>query len=237
MSWTAQVLTIFPDMFPGPLGMSLAGKALKDGKWMLETLDIRNFASDKHRSVDDSPSGGGPGMVMRVDILAQAIDEARRSANKNWPLIYLSPRGKKFDQAQARSFAEAGGVTLLCGRFEGVDERLLEARNVIEMSVGDFILSGGEPAALAVIDAVVRLLPDVMGDSETLTEESFEEGLLEYPQYTRPNDWEGLKIPEVLTSGNHKKIATWRRDEAEKLTRHRRPDMWKIYSGRDGSKG
>jgi tRNA (guanine37-N1)-methyltransferase len=237
MSWTAQVLTIFPDMFPGPLGMSLAGKALKDGKWVLETLDIRNFASDKHRSVDDSPSGGGPGMVMKANTLAKAIDEARGSADENWPLIYLSPRGKRFDQAEARSLAKAGGITLLCGRFEGVDERVLEARSVIEMSVGDFVLSGGEPAAMVVIDAVVRLLPDVMGDPETLDEESFEEGLLEYPQYTRPAVWEGLKIPEVLTSGNHKEIAAWRRDEAEKITRHRRPDMWKKYIGRDGSEG
>ena len=237
MSWTAQVLTTFPGMFPGPLGMSLAGKALKDGKWMLETLDIRKFASDKHRSVDDGPSGGGPGMVMRADILSKAIDEARGSADENWPLIYLSPRGKVFDQAMAKSFLTEGGVTLLCGRFEGVDERVLEARNVVEVSVGDFILSGGEPAALVVIDAVVRLLPGVMGDPETLKEESFEEGLLEYPQYTRPAKWEGRRIPEVLTSGNHKKIAAWRRNEAEKLTRQRRPDMWKKYSGRDGSEG
>jgi tRNA (guanine37-N1)-methyltransferase len=174
---------------------------------------------------------------MRADILARAIDEARGSADNDWPLIYLSPRGKKFDQVEARSLMKAGGVTLLCGRFEGVDERVLKARGVQEMSVGDYVLSGGEPAALVVIDAVVRLLPDVMGDPDTLAEESFEEGLLEYPQYTRPNSWEGLEIPEVLTSGNHKKIAAWRRMEAEKLTRHRRPDMWKIYSGNDGSEG
>ncbi|GHF19801.1 tRNA (guanine-N(1)-)-methyltransferase [Kordiimonas sediminis] len=233
--FTAQVLTIFPDMFPGTLGQSLAGKGLKDGVWSLKTLDIRDFSSDKHRSVDDTPAGGGPGMVMRADILGKAIDAARETAAPEWPLVYLSPRGRRFTQAEAQRWQKAGGVTMLCGRFEGVDERVLEARQVEEISLGDFILSGGEPAALVMLDSVVRLLPGIMGKQETLDEESFESGLLEYPHYTRPQVWEGHEIPEVLTSGHHGKIAEWRRLKAEEITRLRRPDLWSTYE-RDKNK-
>ncbi|UTW55052.1 tRNA (guanosine(37)-N1)-methyltransferase TrmD [Kordiimonas sp. SCSIO 12610] len=227
--FTAQVLTLFPDMFPGYLGQSLAGKGLKDGKWALKTLDIRDFSSDKHRSVDDTPSGGGPGMVMRADILGKAVDAARSEAADEWPLMYLSPRGRRFDQAETKRWQNAGGVTLLCGRFEGIDERVLEARNIEEISLGDFVLSGGEPAALAMLDATVRLLPGVMGTTTTLDEESFESGLLEYPQYTRPQVWEGREIPEVLTSGHHGRVAEWRLEKSEELTRIRRPDLWSTY--------
>ncbi|UTW59601.1 tRNA (guanosine(37)-N1)-methyltransferase TrmD [Kordiimonas sp. SCSIO 12603] len=227
--FTAQLLTLFPEMFPGTLGQSLAGKGLRDGKWALKTLDIRDFSSDKHRSVDDTPAGGGPGMVMRADILGKAIDAARAEAKPEWPLVYMSPRGKRFDQSEAQRWQDAGGVTILCGRFEGVDERVLEARGVEEISVGDFVLSGGEPAAIVMLDSVVRLIPGVMGKMSTLDEESFTSGLLEYPQYTRPQVWEGKEIPEVLTSGHHKKVAEWRREKAEELTRIRRPDLWSTY--------
>jgi len=227
--FSAQVLTLFPEMFPGSLGLSLAGTGLKNDLWRLKTLDIRDFSGNKHRSVDDTPAGGGPGMVMRADVLAAAIDAATAQADEGWPLVYLSPRGDRFDQAMAGKWRDAGGVTLICGRFEGVDERVLEARNVEEVSLGDFVLSGGEPAAIAMLDAVVRLLPGVMGTAETLTEESFERGLLEYPQYTRPAVWEEREIPEVLLSGHHKKIAEWRRRQAEKMTRLRRPDLWSAY--------
>jgi tRNA (guanine37-N1)-methyltransferase len=227
--FTAQLLTLFPEMFPGTLGHSLAGKGLKEGKWALKTLDIRDFSSNKHRSVDDTPAGGGPGMVMRADILGKAIDAAQADADPKWPLVYMSPRGRCFEQADAHKWQQAGGVTILCGRFEGVDERVLEARDVEEISIGDMVLSGGEPAAIVMLDAVVRLLPGVMGASETLDEESFESGLLEYPHYTRPQVWEEREIPEVLTSGHHKKIAEWRRARAEELTRIRRPDLWSTY--------
>ena len=227
--FTAQLLTLFPEMFPGTLGHSLAGKGLEAGKWALKTLDIRDFSSDKHRSVDDTPAGGGPGMVMRADILGKAIDAAKADADPKWPLVYMSPRGRRFEQADAKRWHKAGGVTILCGRFEGVDERVLEARGVEEISVGDFVLSGGEPAALVMLDAVVRLLPGIMGAAETLTEESFETGLLEYPHYTRPAVWEEREIPEVLTSGHHKKIAEWRRARAEEITQTRRPDLWSTY--------
>jgi tRNA (guanine37-N1)-methyltransferase len=228
-AFTAQVLTIFPEMFPSYLGQSLAGKALNSGKWALKTLDIRDFSSDKHRSVDDTPSGGGPGMVMRADILGKAVDTARAEADDEWPLLYLSPRGRRFDQKEAKRWHDAGGVTLLCGRFEGVDERVLEARGIEEISLGDFVLSGGEPAALAMLDATVRLIPGVMGADATLDEESFESGLLEYPQYTRPQVWEGREIPEVLTSGHHGRVAEWRQEKREELTRIRRPDLWSTY--------
>jgi len=227
--FTAQLLTLFPEMFPGTLGQSLAGKGLAEGKWALKTLDIRDFSSDKHRSVDDTPAGGGPGMVMRADILGKAIDAAQADADPKWPLVYMSPRGRRFEQADAKRWRKAGGVTILCGRFEGVDERVLEARDVEEISVGDFVLSGGEPAALVMLDAVVRLLPGIMGAAETLDEESFETGLLEYPHYTRPAVWEGREIPEVLTSGHHQKIAQWRRARAEEITQTRRPDLWSTY--------
>ena len=226
MTWRATVLTIFPEMFPGPLGLSLAGKALAEGKWDLATVDIRDFAGDKHRSVDDTPAGGGAGMVMRADIAAAAIDAARAAMPQGAPAIYLSPRGYPFMQEQARELAEGPGVILLCGRFEGIDERVLQARNVEEISIGDYVLSGGELAAQVVIDAVVRLLPGVTGNESSLAEESFAAGLLEYPHYTRPREWEGRAIPDILLSGDHKRIAEWRREQAEKVTKQRRPDLW-----------
>jgi tRNA (guanine37-N1)-methyltransferase len=222
MSWRATVLTIFPEMLPGPLAYSLAGKALKAGLWQLEIVDIRDFARDKHRSVDDAPFGGGPGMVMRPDVLDAAIGGAARLG----PLLLLSPRGRRLDQKWVRDLATGPGVTLICGRFEGVDERVLEVRAIEEVSLGDFVLSGGEPAAIALIDGCVRLLPGVVGCAETLAEESFAEGLLEYPQYTRPQVWNGRAVPEVLVSGDHQRIRAWRRAEAERLTRERRPDLW-----------
>jgi tRNA (guanine37-N1)-methyltransferase len=230
--WRATVLTIFPEMFPGPLGLSLAGKALADGKWALEIVDIRDFAIDKHRSVDDTPAGGGAGMVMRADIAAAAIDAARADAKPGMPVIYLSPRGYPFMQEQARELAEGPGAILLCGRFEGIDERVLQARNVEEISIGDYVLSGGELAAQVVIDAVVRLLPGVAGNEGSLAEESFAQGLLEYPHYTRPRGWEGRTIPEVLLSGDHEAIAKWRREQAERLTKVRRPDLWEKHRKR-----
>ncbi len=226
MSWLAVLLTLFPDLFPGPLGASLTGRALAEGLWSLAAIDIRAFATDKHRSVDDTPAGGGPGMVMRADVVAASIDAARDRA-PGLPLIYLSPRGAPLTQARARALSEGPGVILLCGRFEGVDERVLEAREVEEISLGDFVLSGGEIAAMALIDACVRLLPGVVGAEESLAEESFEQGLLEYPQYTRPREWEGRAIPDVLLSGDHKAIAAWRRAEAERITKARRPDLWR----------
>jgi tRNA (guanine37-N1)-methyltransferase len=224
--WRAIALTIFPEMFPGPLGLSLAGKALADGKWALSTIDIRDFATDKHRSVDDTPAGGGAGMVMRADIAAAAIDAARASMPADTPTIYLSPRGTPLTQARVRELARGPGVILLCGRFEGVDQRVLDARKVEEVSIGDYVLSGGELAAQVLIDACVRLLPGVAGNEVSLAEESFASGLLEYPHYTRPREWEGQAIPDVLLSGDHEKIARWRREQAEKITKERRPDLW-----------
>ena len=229
MSWRATVLTIFPEMLPGPLAYSLAGKALEAGIWQLETVDIRDYARDKHRSVDDAPFGGGPGMVMRPDVLDAAIDGAGGSG----PLILLSPRGRPLDQERVRALAAMAGVRLICGRFEGVDERVLEARSVEELSLGDFVLSGGEPAAIALIDACVRLLPGVIGCAEALAEESFAEGLLEYPHYTRPQLWQGRAVPEVLASGDHQRVRAWRRLEAERLTRERRPDLWQHYLAKE----
>jgi tRNA (guanine37-N1)-methyltransferase len=222
MSWRATVLTIFPEMLPGPLAYSLAGKALEAGIWQLETVDIRDFARDKHRSVDDAPFGGGPGMVMRPDVLDAAIVGAGGSG----PLILLSPRGRPLVQKRVRALAAMTGVRLICGRFEGVDERVLEARSVEEVSLGDFVLSGGEPAAIALIDACVRLLPGVIGCTEALAEESFSEGLLEYPHYTRPQLWQERAVPEVLVSGDHQRVRAWRQEQAERLTRERRPDLW-----------
>ena len=224
--WTARVLTIFPDMFTGPLGHSLAGRALADGKWGLEAIDIRNFTTDTHRSVDDSPFGGGPGMVMRADVLDTALESV---AEEPGPVIYLTPRGKPFDQQTAAEIAAGPGATLLCGRFEGIDARLIEERPFREISVGDFVLSGGEPAAFALIDACVRLLPGVIGDAESLVEESFAQGLLEYPQYTRPAQWRGRTVPDVLLSGHHENIRAWRLAQAETITRERRPDLWDRY--------
>ena len=224
-AWSASVLTLFPEMFPGPLGHSLAGKALETGLWRLEAVDIRDFATDRHRSVDDTPSGGGPGMVMRADVVAAAVDVVHPAGDRR-PLIYLSPRGRPLTQARVRELAAGPGVALICGRFEGLDQRVIEARAIEEISLGDFVLSGGEPAAIALIDAVVRLLPGVMGKDASGSEESFESGLLEYPHYTRPQIFEGREIPPVLTSGDHQKVRAWRRAEAEKVTRERRPDLW-----------
>jgi tRNA (guanine37-N1)-methyltransferase len=226
--WTASVLTLFPDMFPGPLASSLAGQALADGRWAIETVDIRAHARDNHASVDDAPFGGGPGMVMRADVVDRAI-AAAEAVVPGLPLILLSPRGRRLDQARVRALAAGPGVRLVCGRYEGIDERLIEARQPEEISLGDFVLSGGEPAAIAVIDACVRLLPGVIGEARSLAEESFEQGLLEYPHYTRPRVWEGRPVPEVLTEGHHARIAAWRRAEAERITRERRPDLWARY--------
>jgi len=230
MSWKAWVMTLFPEMFPGSLDVSLTGRALENGLWGLETVDIRDFASDKHRSVDDTPFGGGPGMVLRPDILGPAIDDTVAKAGADdLPLIYLSPRGKPFTQGRARELAAGPGAIFLCGRFEGIDERVLEARKIEEVSLGDFVMTGGELAAMALIDATVRLLPGVIGDPESLADESFEAGLLEYPQYTRPQEWEGLGVPEALLSGNHGRIAGWRLEQSELLTKERRPDLWDQY--------
>jgi tRNA (guanine37-N1)-methyltransferase len=225
MTWQATVLTIFPEMLPGPLAYSLAGKALKNGIWGLAVVDIRDFATDRHRSVDDAPFGGGPGMVLRPDVLDAAI----AAADEIGPLINLSPRGRPLDQTRVRNLAAGPGVRLICGRFEGVDERVLEENSVEEISLGDFVLSGGEPAAIALIDACVRLLPGVVGAADTLTEESFAEGLLEYPHYTRPAVWHGRTVPDTLVSGDHGRVRAWRRAQAELLTRQRRPDLWERY--------
>jgi tRNA (guanine37-N1)-methyltransferase len=222
--WRATVLTLFPDMFPGPLGVSLAGKALATGLWALEARDIRDSATDRHRSVDGTPAGGGPGMVLRADILAAAIDAANIAAGR--PRLLMSPRGRPLTQSLARELADSPGPLIVCGRFEGVDQRVIEARNLEEVSIGDYVLSGGEIAAMAVIDACVRLLPGVMGKAESASEESFSMPLLEYPQYTRPQLFEGRPIPEILTSGDHAKVAAWRTAQAEALTRARRPDLW-----------
>ncbi|MGA2054279.1 MAG: tRNA (guanosine(37)-N1)-methyltransferase TrmD [Bradyrhizobium sp.] len=225
--WRATVLTLFPEMFPGPLGISLAGKALALGVWVLETRDIRDSATDRHRSVDDTPAGGGPGMVLRADVLAAAIDAADGTPDR--PRLLMSPRGRPLTQSRVRELAAGPGPLIVCGRFEGVDQRVIEARGLEEVSIGDYVLSGGEIAAMALIDACVRLLPGVMGKAESASEESFSEALLEYPQYTRPQTFEGQPIPEVLTSGDHAKVASWRRAEAEALTRTRRPDLWKTH--------
>jgi len=227
--WRATVLTIFPEIFPGPLGASLAGKALASGIWSLQTLDIRSFATDKHASVDDTPSGGGPGMVMKADVLARAIDTAGADGR---PRLLMSPRGIPLTQARVEALAKGPGAVLVCGRYEGIDERLILARQLEEISIGDYVLSGGEIAACALIEACVRLLPGVMGKAESRTEESFSEGLLEYPQYTRPAEFEGRTIPDVLTGGDHAKVAAWRRAKAERLTRERRPDLWAKYQKR-----
>jgi tRNA (guanine37-N1)-methyltransferase len=224
--WCATVLTIFPEMFPGPLGASLAGKAAAAGLWSLDTLDIRDFATDRHRSVDDTPAGGGPGMVMRADVLARAIDAVTDDGR---PRLVMSARGRPLDQAFVRELVQGPGVVALCGRFEGVDERVITARGLVEVSIGDYVLAGGELAAMVLIDACVRLIPGVMGKASSGEDESFSANLIEYPQFTRPQVWEGLAIPEVLTSGDHGKVAAWRRAEAERLTRERRPDLWAAY--------
>ncbi len=237
-TWTARVLTLFPEMFPGMLGQSIAGKALERGLWALETLDIRDFAEDRHRSVDDTPFGGGAGMVMRPDVIDSALGraiETDKAVGGGSPVIYLSPRGRGLDQERVRELTAGPGVILLCGRYEGVDQRVLDAREVEEISLGDFVLSGGEPAAIALIDACIRLLPGVMGAEASLEEESFEAGLLEYPHYTRPAEWCGRAVPEVLLSGHHENIRAWRRTEAERITRERRPDLWARYHRDDAA--
>jgi tRNA (guanine37-N1)-methyltransferase len=227
--WCATVLTIFPELFPGPLGASLAGKACAGGLWSLDTVDIRDFATGRHRSVDDTPAGGGPGMVMRADVIARAIDAV---ADNGRPRLLMSARGRPLTQGVVRELAQGAGVIALCGRFEGVDERVIAARGLIELSIGDYVLAGGELAAMVLIDACVRLIPGVMGKASSGEDESFSASLIEYPQFTRPQVWEDLAIPEVLTSGDHGKVAAWRRAEAERLTRERRPDLWTAYRAR-----
>ena len=241
--FTARVLTLFPEAFPGTLGVGLTGRALQDGLWRLDVLDIRAFATDRHRTVDDTPAGGGPGMVMRPDVVAAAVDAAQAgvpsgvSGGARWPAICLSPRGRPLTQARVAEIAAGEGVTLLCGRYEGVDQRVLEAREVEEVSIGDYVLTGGEPAALVLLDAVVRLRPGVLGNAASTEEESFSRGLLEHPQYTRPAVWEGREVPEVLISGHHARVAEWRRAQAEAITRDRRPDLWAAYLGLQGMAG
>jgi tRNA (guanine37-N1)-methyltransferase len=232
--WRASILTIFPEMFPGPLAASLAGKALAAGIWSLDTHDIRDAASDKHRTVDDTPAGGGPGMVMKADVLAKALDDLALDdiPADSRPRLLMSARGTPLTQSRVSALAAGSGAIIVCGRFEGVDERLIAARRLEEISLGDFVLSGGEPAALALLDACVRLLPGVMGKEASAAEESFAGGLLEYPQYTRPAEFEGAPIPEVLISGDHAKVKAWRQSEAERLTRERRPDLWAAYQAR-----
>jgi tRNA (guanine37-N1)-methyltransferase len=233
MTWAATVLTVLPEMFPGPLGVSLCGKALAENRWSLETVDIRKFSTTRYGSVDDTPAGGGPGMVMRADILAAAIDSVERAGR---PLLLLSPRGVPLRQARARELSEGPGAIFVCGRFEGVDQRVIDARGLEEVSLGDYVLSGGELAAMIVIDAVVRLLPGVVGAEASLDEESFEGGLLEYPHYTRPQSWEGRDIPAILTSGHHQKIRDWRRAQSLEITKTRRPDLWEAHERAASSK-
>ena len=224
-AWTANIVTLFPEAFPGILGLSLTGKALADGLWNLRTIPLRDHGIGKHRNVDDTPAGGGAGMVIRPDVMAAALD----GADPVLPVIYLSPRGRPFTQGRARALAQGPGMTLICGRFEGVDQRVLDARGIEEVSIGDYVLTGGELAAQVLIDTTVRLIPRVLGNQASLAEESFSEGLLEHPQYTRPAEWEGRRIPDVVMSGNHAAIAAWRREEAERLTKERRPDLWRAF--------
>ena len=228
MPFAATLLTLYPEMFPGPLGISLAGRALEDGRWSCTAVQMRDFAQDKHRTVDDTPAGGGAGMVLKADVLARAIDHAR-ALQPDCPVLAMTPRGKPITQARIRALAAGPGVTILCGRFEGFDERIFDGRPVEQVAVGDIVLSGGEPAALMILDACIRLLPGVMGAAESGHEESFEQELLEYPQFTRPVEWEGRTIPEVLRSGDHAKIAAWRKQRAEDDTRLRRPDLWERH--------
>ncbi len=225
--WTAQIITLFPDCFPGALEHSVTGRALDENKWAFETINLRSFGDGKHKNVDDTPSGGGAGMILRADIVGKAIETALNQIQKDQkPIVYLSPRGRLFDQGMARSWAQKTGVIMLCGRFEGVDQRVLEHYGIEEVSIGDFVMTGGEIAAQAMIDATIRLLPGVLGNTASTEQESHSDGLLEHPQYTRPNQWNGRLIPEVLQSGNHQKIADWRRTQSEELTRARRPDLW-----------
>ncbi|MFP7569791.1 tRNA (guanosine(37)-N1)-methyltransferase TrmD [Marivita sp. S2033] len=231
--WKAQVITLLPEAFPGILGHSLTGRALKDGLWQLQTIALREFGEGKHRNVDDTPAGGGAGMVLRADVMAAAIDHARPQIAPAAPLVYLSPRGKPFSQDMAQTLATGPGATLICGRFEGLDQRVIDQYRILEVSLGDFVLTGGEIAAQAMIDATVRLLPGVLGNEASTEEESFADGLLEHPQYTRPAEWRGLPIPDVLMSGHHGEIAKWRRAQAEALTEERRPDLWTLYRAKE----
>lgn len=231
MTFRASVVTLMPEMFPGPLGLSLAGKALAEGTWSIDLVNPRDHALDRHRTVDDTPAGGGPGMVLKADVMARAIDAAAPPGDDR-PRLMMSPRGEPLTQARVRALSAGPGVVIVCGRFEGIDERVIEARGLQEVSLGDFVLSGGEIAAIALIDAAVRLLPGVMGHAQSGTDESFETGLLEYPHYTRPQLFEGRSIPDVLVSGDHGRIARWRRSQAERLTRERRPDLWTAYRAR-----
>ena len=236
-AWKARVITLFPDAFPGTLGLSLTGKALEMGLWSLQTLDLRSFGEGRHRNVDETPAGGGAGMVLRADVVDRALRAAAEGTPQDrqlWPVVYLSPRGKPFTQAMARRWSAGQGITLLCGRFEGVDQRVIDHHGMEEVSLGDFVLTGGEIAAQALIDATVRLIPRVLGNQDSTEEESFSEGLLEFPQYTKPPVWEGRAIPEVLLSGHHAKITHWRRGMAERLTKERRPDLWRAYRAAHG---
>lgn len=232
-AWTAQILTLFPEAFPGVLGLSLTGKALQEGTWQLDTVPLREFGEGKHRNVDGTPAGGGAGMVLRPDVMGQALEFARRRISRAAPILYLSPRGRRFDQSMARQLARTPGVTLICGRFEGLDQRVLDHYNIGEVSLGDYVLTGGELAAQAMLDATVRLLPGVLGNADSLEEESFSNGLLEHPQYTRPATWQEHDIPPVLLSGNHAEIAKWRQSMSEEITRERRPDLWERYKSKD----
>ena len=236
-AWRVKVVTLFPESFPGVLGASLTGKALQEGLWQLDTIDLRPFGEGKHRNVDDTPAGGGAGMVLRADVVGKALEQAQQGTptdRTKWPVIYLSPRGKPMTQAMMQRFASAEGMTLLCGRFEGVDERVIEEFAIEEVSLGDFVLTGGEIAAQALIDATVRLIPRVLGNQASTEEESFSDGLLEHPQYTRPAVWKGREIPEMLLSGHHANISDWRRAQAERLTKQRRPDLWRAYCEQRG---
>ena len=236
-AWRARVITLFPEAFPGTLGLSLTGRALDMGLWALDTIDLRAFGEGRHRTVDDTPAGGGPGMVLKADVVDRALSAAAEGTPPDrvrWPVIYLSPRGRPFTQATARRLAAADGVTLLCGRFEGVDERVIEAHRIEEVSLGDFVLTGGEIAAMALIDATVRLIPRVLGNQASTEEESFSRGLLEFPQYTKPAVWQGRAVPDILLSGNHARIDAWRREAAERLTQERRPDLWRAYLAAQG---
>ncbi len=233
-AWRAQVITLFPEAFPGILGLSLTGKALKDGLWQLEAVDLRRFGEGRHRNVDDTPAGGGAGMVLRADVMGRAIEHGRAGMDRAAPLIYLSPRGRPFDQAMARDLATRPGVTMICGRFEGLDQRVIDHFDITELSLGDFVMTGGEIAAQAVLDTTVRLLPGVLGNAASAEEESFSDGLLEHPHYTRPADWQGRSIPDVLLSGHHGEIEKWRQGQRESLTESRRPDLWAAYRARRG---
>ena len=236
-AFTVKIITLFPEAFPGTLGLSLTGKALDLGLWRLIPIALRPFGEGKHRNVDDTPAGGGAGMVLRADVLDRALDEAAVGANPDrlkWPVIYLSPRGRPFDQAMAHRFAACDGMTMICGRFEGIDQRVIDHHQIEEVSLGDFVLTGGEIAAQAMLDATVRLLPKVLGNQASTEEESFSDGLLEHPQYTKPAEWQGLPIPDVLQSGHHGEIAKWRKAQAEELTKRRRPDLWQAYVRKKG---